>query len=66
MVEFFAGESKKSDVNVAVSVHNHGQNGYEYAPPGAEIVEIRAKDVTPAPNEANPDAQSVDDGPEGQ
>lgn len=39
MVEFLAGESK-SGPSVSVTVNNGG--GYEFAPPGARIVEIEA------------------------
>lgn len=51
MVEFFAGESHKNNVNVAVQVNNGpAVQGYEYAHPSQEVVTIRAakaKDVTP-------------------
>lgn len=42
MVEFFAGESKNSPVNVAVQVNNHQPNRYEYARPDQEVVTIKS------------------------
>lgn len=54
-VEFFAGEAK-SGPQVAVNIQqNLGGQGYEYAPPGAKIV-----DVTPVSG----DSQSPADDPE--
>ncbi len=41
MVEFLAGDPKNKGVNVAVQVNNAPAGGYEYAPKGAQIVEIR-------------------------
>lgn len=62
MVEFLAGESKAApSVNVNVST-TIGGAGYEFVPPGAQII-----DITPAPA-PEPDAldnQSSDQGDEG-
>lgn len=40
MVEFFAGGDRSSGVNVAVQINNNSASGYEYAPPGAQIIEV--------------------------
>ena len=46
MVEFFAGSQRNQGVSVAVQVNNMGQNGYEYARPGTQIVEIKGSTDT--------------------
>ena len=53
MVEFLAGETKGNSVNVAVQVNNQAPQGYEYARPGQQVVEI-----VPAP--ASDQAQQSD------
>lgn len=41
MVELLAGETKKSpQINVQTNVFTPGANGYEYLPPGSQIVDI--------------------------
>lgn len=42
MVEFFAGESRGTSINVGVSVNNQpSAPGYEYVLPGQEVVTLR-------------------------
>lgn len=45
-VEFFAGESKAAAVNV--QINNEISRGYEYIPPGAQVI-----DVTPSSGPAD-------------
>jgi len=48
MVEFFAGESKGSNVNVAVQVNNAPAKGYSYVRPGQTMVEITQEPDNPS------------------
>ena len=41
MVEFFRGEAKQNAVNVQINNNLQTVQGYEYVPPGVEIVTIR-------------------------
>ena len=43
-VEFLAGESKQNAVNVQINNNLAAPHGYEFVPPGVEIVTIRAAD----------------------
>jgi len=60
-VEFFAGERKGNAVNVAVSVNNHAASGYDYVPPGAQVIDITPQQ--PA-DDSTPDSPSSGEGDE--
>ena len=60
-VEFFAGERKGNAVNVAVSVNNHAASGYDYVPPGAQVIDITPQQPD---NDSTPDSPSSGEGDE--